>query len=316
VEREKDPFAAQCKNAPPKVNQTLCRKEQQMIYLALRQAQHAVDAITEDDILEGALKDLKVLYLAGEWVDHRIIPKLEEWVKAGGVLYCSAGCGQMNQYGEAEPAMLKLLGVKETKLAKNAYHLRTLMELPLCEPIDTIAFGEAKAPAVAMRQTFAPDQAKVIAKWSDGGAAATEHALGKGRVIAVGTVIGTSYMKSGLRPTPFARGGRHVVYNPTNFDATLTQAVRLGVASIERPAVSSVEGVESIVLDHKDGMLLTLVNWTNEPLKEIEVQVRMQEAPKKVRSVSGQREIPFTAKDGVVTFKVPLSEADYVLLSK
>ncbi|MFO0825207.1 MAG: hypothetical protein U0792_19160 [Gemmataceae bacterium] len=316
VEREKDPFAAQCKNAPPKVNQTLCRKEQQMIYLALRQAQHAVDAITEDDILEGALKDLKVLYLAGEWVDHRIIPKLEEWVKAGGVLYCSAGCGHMNQYGEAEPAMLKLLGVKETKLAKNAYHLRTLMELPLCEPIDTIAFGDAKAPAVALRQTFAPDAAKILAKWSDGGAAATEHALGKGRVIAVGTVIGTSYMKSGLRAVPFARGGRHVVYNPTNFDATLAEAVRLGVAGVERPAVSSVEGVESIVLDHKDGMLLTLVNWTNEPLKEIEVQVRMQEAPKKVRSVSGQREIPFTAKDGVVTFKLPLPEADYVLLSK
>lgn len=316
VDRAKDPFAAQCKNSPPTVNQTLCRKEQQMLYLALRQAQHAVDAITEDDILDGALKDLKVLYLAGEWIDHRIIPKLEEWVKAGGVLYCSAGCGHSNQYGEPEPAMLKLLGVKDTKLAKNAYHLRTLLELPLCEPIDTIAFGDGKVPTVAMKQTFTADQAKVIGTWSDGGAAITEHALGKGRVVAVGTVIGTSYMKSGLRAIPWARGGKHVVYNPTGFDATLTQAVRLGVTGIERSAVSSIEGVESVVLDHKDGTLLTLVNWTNAPLKEIEVQLRMKDAPKSVRSVSGQREIAFTAKDGIVTFKLPLPEADYVLLTK
>jgi len=316
VDRAKDPFAAQCKNAPEKVNQTLCRKEQQMLYLALRQAQHAVDCVTEEDILEGALKDLKVVYLAGEWVDNRIVPRLEEWVKAGGVLYCSAGCGHMNQYGEPEPAMLKLLGVKDATVTKNAYHLRTLLELPLCEPIDAMAFANGKAPAVAMKQQFTPDQAKATAKWSDGTAAVTEHELGKGRVVAVGTLVGTSYMKSGLKAIPWARGGRHVVYNPTGFDQTLTEAVRLGVAKVDRPVVCSVESVESIVLDHKDGTLVTLVNWTDAPLKEVEVQVRMKDAPKSVRSVSGQREVPFTAKDGVVSFKLALAEADYVLLAR
>ncbi len=120
VPSAKDPFAAQCKNAPKEINQTLCRKEQQMLYLALRHAQHAVDCITEEDILEGGLKDLKVVYFAGEWIDNRIIPKLEEWVKAGGILYCCAGCGHLNQYGEPEPAMLKLLGLKEIRTTKNA----------------------------------------------------------------------------------------------------------------------------------------------------------------------------------------------------
>lgn len=316
VERAKDPFAAQCKNAPPTVNQTLCRKEQQMLYLALRHAQHAVDCVTEDDILDGALKDLKVLYFAGEWIDHRVVPKLEEWVKAGGVLSCSGGCGHMNQYGEPDPAMLKLLGLKDVKTAKNAYHLRTLLELPLCEPIDTVAFANGKAPAVAMKQQLTPDAAKVTATWSDGTAAATEHELGKGKVIAVGTLVGTSYAKTGTRQIPWARGGRHVVYNPTTFDPVLTEAVRAGVAKLDRPAVCSTELVESIVLDHKDGTLLTLVNWTNEPVKGLEVQVRMKDAPKSVRTVSGQREVPFTAKGGVVTFKLDLAEADYVLLTK
>ncbi|MBI3821092.1 MAG: hypothetical protein HY289_00255, partial [Planctomycetes bacterium] len=158
VPKEKDPFAAQCKNAPKEVNQTLCRKEQQMLYLALRHAQHAVDCITEEDILEGYLKNLKVVYFAGEWIDNRIIPKLEEWVKAGGVLYCCGGCGHLNQYGEPEPAMLKLLGLKSITTTKNAYHLRTLLELPLCEAIDTLEWGNDKqVGTIAMKQTLAAD---------------------------------------------------------------------------------------------------------------------------------------------------------------
>jgi hypothetical protein len=74
--------------------------------------------------------------------------------------------------------------------------------------------------------------------------------------------------------------------------------------------------VESIVLDHKNGTLLTLVNWTNGPVKDLEVHVRMKDAPKTVRTVSGQRNLVFTAKDGVVTFRLDLAEADYVLLMK
>ena len=45
---------------PPKeINQTLCRKEQQMLYLALRHAQHAVDLITEDDIARRRAQELR-----------------------------------------------------------------------------------------------------------------------------------------------------------------------------------------------------------------------------------------------------------------
>lgn len=318
VDRAKDPFAAVCKNAPKEINQTLCRKEQQMLYMALRHAQQAVDCITEEDIIEGGLKDLKAVYFAGEWIDNRVIPKLEAWVKDGGVLYCCAGSGHLNQYGEPEPAMLKLLGLKATKITKNAYHMRTQLELPLCAPIDTITFNKEKLPAIAMQQRLVPEQAKPLATWSDGSAACTEHKLGKGQVIAVGTLIGTSYMKTAVKPIPWARGGKHTVYNPTEFDATARDLVRLGVQTLtdERAAVCSDELVEAVVLDHKDGTLLTLVNWTNAPAKNLQVQVRMKDAPRSVRSVSGQRDVPFTRKGDVVTFSIDLAEADYVMLVK
>ncbi|MBI2803441.1 MAG: hypothetical protein HYX68_00475 [Planctomycetes bacterium] len=317
VPKAKDPFAAQCKNAPAMVNQTLCRKEQQMLYLALRHAQHAVDCITEEDILEGYLKNLKVVYFAGEWIDNRIIPKLEEWVKAGGVLYCCGGCGHKNQYDEPEPAMLKLLGLKSIKTTKNAYHMRTLLELPLAEPMDT--FGDVKLPAVGMKQVLAPGEAKVYAKWSDGSAAVTTHAIGKGHVVAAGALTGTSTVKTAVRPIPWARGGRYMPYNPVSADLDSPQMVTLGTAFSNPPkdVVASNPHVEGIVIDHKGGTLLTLVNWTNaKVLNMIEIEVRMKDSPKTVRTVSGQRNLAFTHKDGIVRFNIDLAEADYVVLRK
>ena len=108
-----------------------------------------------------------------------------------------------------------------------------------------------------------------------------------------------------------------MAYNPTEFDDNADLV--FGTAPIndaKRPAKCSRDFIESIVLEHKDGTLLTLVNWTNAPVKDLEVQVRMKDAPKTVRTVSGQRNLAFTAKDGVVLFTLDLAEADYVLLVK
>ena len=58
--------------------QNICRKDQQLIYLALRQANYQVDLITEDDIVEGNyLNQYKVVYFAGEWIHDKAVPKLQ-----------------------------------------------------------------------------------------------------------------------------------------------------------------------------------------------------------------------------------------------
>jgi hypothetical protein len=319
VERGLDPFARLCKNAPKTINQTLCRKEQQQLYLALRHAQHAVDLITEEDILDGALKNLDAVYFAGEWIDNRVVPKLDAWVREGGILYACAGLGRFNQYGEPEPGLRRLLGLKESSLTKNAYHLRPLLELPLCEPIDTIKLDGDSIPAVAMKQTLAPESARVLGTWSDGSPAVTVHNHGKGKAFAVGTMPGTAYLKSALKPIPFARGGRHTVYNPVDFSPAATRLVRLGVEAkaIPRAVGCSNDLVETVVIDHPAGTLLTLVNWTNKPVEKLRVQIRLPVAPAGVRSVSLQRALPFTATDEGVIFELPaLPEADYLLIER
>ncbi|MEQ8787647.1 MAG: beta-galactosidase trimerization domain-containing protein [Pirellulaceae bacterium] len=319
VDKSQDPLARRCKNAPEQLNQILCRKDQQMLYLALLHAQHGVDLITEDDIVErNELRKYDAVYFAGEWIDSRAVEKFDAWVKAGGVLYATAGLGHLDQFNQEHAAMLSLLGLKSAKLTKNAVVIRTLLELPLLEPIDTITLGESKIPAVGMRQSLTPDSAQVLGTWSDGSPAVTVREHGKGKAFAVGTLAGNTYMKTALKQQPWPRGGERHIYNPTEFDPAATKLVRLGVeASRAKPTATTSEPlVETIVTDHPLGTLVTLVNWTNAPIDELAVSLRLPFSPKAARSVAGQKNLAATADKGVVTFKTPLTDADYILLLK
>lgn len=319
VDKAQDPLAKLCRNAPDKLNQIICRKDQQMLYLALLHSQHSVDVITEDDIAErDELNNYDVVYFAGEWIDTRAVKKLDAWVQAGGVLYSTAGIGHMNQFNQPEPGSLKLLGLKSATLKKNAVIIRTLLELPLLPTIDTITMDGKEIPAIGMRQQLLPDTAKVLGTWADGSAAVTVHEYGKGKAFAVGTLAGNSYMKSGLRVQPWPRGGKKQVYNPTDFSPAATKLVQLGVAAKEigRAAECSNPFVEAAVIDHPQGTLVTLVNWSNEPVEGLEVAVRLPAAPKSARTVTGQKALEVKYEQGVAKFKVNLKDADYILLFK
>lgn len=319
VEKSKDPLASRCRNAPATLNQILCRKDQQMLFLALLHAQHRVELITEDDIVErDELKQFDAVYFAGEWVDQRIVPKLDAWVQAGGVLYATAGLGHLNQFGEPEPSLLKLLGLKSASLTKNAIIIRTLLELPLLPPIDTLTLDGQKIPAVGMRQQLVPDQAQVLGTWSDGSAAVTVRQHGKGQAFAVGTLAGNTYMKTGVKLQPWPRGGRKQVYNPLPTDPAATKLVRLGVDArpIERAATASDPQVEAVVMDHPRGTLVTLLNWSSAPVKDFSVEVRVPAKPSSVRSVRWQKAVPVEYANGVAKIAVELDESDYLLLMK
>jgi hypothetical protein len=317
-----DPFLRRCRNAAEsagRLRQTICRKDQQMLYLTLRHAQHAVELITEDDIVDGCLRRFDVVYFAGEWIDRRAVAVLDAWVRQGGILYATAGVGHLDQFGRREPAMMKLLGLKGCETTKNLYIVRTLLELPLAEPIDVISIGEQKIPAVGMRQKLTPAGANILGAWSNGSPAVTVHSHGKGEAFAVGTLAGNSVVKTGLRRVPFARGGRTNLYSPTEFDPAAVAMVRLGVDAkdVPRAVVCSHEGVEAAVIDHpQHGALLTLVNWTDAPLEALGVEVRVPAAPKSVRSVEQQKDIDWSYESGIVTFTTRLTEADFLLLPK
>jgi hypothetical protein len=108
------------------------------------------------------------------------------------------------------------------------------------------------------------------------------------------------------------------VYHPTEFDPAAAKLAWLGVEArpLARDARCSNPLVEAIVMDHAEGTLVTLVNWTNSPLKELTLQVKTDKAPRSVRSVEGQKELPVQFNGGVVVLTTDLKEADYILLMK
>ena len=318
VRKQDDPFLSRSGNAPEAgAQRTTCRLDQQLLYLALKHAQHNVDLVTEDDVADGCLKDYDVAYFAGEWIDHRLPGVLEQWVRAGGVLYACAGLGHKNEFDEPYDGMATLLGLNGSSFAQNVHVIRPYLELPLVEPIGMIIMGQARIPGIAIRQELDPGQTKVLGRWENGAAAVTVRELGHGKAFAVGTAAGHSYLKTGLRMTPCARGGRKTVYNPTAFSPAAAKLARLGVADVEveRDVLCSNPNVEALVIDSTGGTLVTLTNWDNDPLVDLAVSVKLPAAPRFIRSVQQQRELKgWNFRDGRVHFTTDLEWADYILL--
>jgi hypothetical protein len=314
-----DPFLRTCHIAG-KVVQNICRKDQQALYLALRHAGYNVDLITEDDIVQHhVLRQYKVVYFAGEWIQDRAIAKLDQWVQQGGILYATCGLGQRNQFDEPERGLLQLLGLRDASLQKNLYHYRPLLELPLAPPIDRIQMEDQTIDAVAFKQRLTPhsEQIQVTGKWSDGSPAVTIRNHGRGKAIAVGTAAGATYLRSALKPVPWARGGRVNLYNPTDFDPAAKRLAWLGVDAVEIPREvdCSNRHVEALLLDNKAGTLLTLINWTNQPtVRDLQVTVRLNGPPKEVRSVTGNRQLQWEFERGQLSFAVDVDAADFIMI--
>lgn len=319
IPKAQDALMATCKNAPATTQQIIGRVEAQMIYLALLHGQHRVDLVTEDDIAsDGILSKYDVLHVAGEWIDHRVPAKIEAWVKNGGVVYASGGLGLFNEFNESDPALLKLLGLASAQTSKNLAVIRPVMELPVAPPIGEIAFEGGKIPAVGLKQVLVPTDAKVLGTWADGKPAATVREIGKGKAFAVGTLAGCAYLRTALAVHPFPRGGNLCPITPTSFDPAAGKLARLGVDEkpVDEPAVCDNPFVEAIVMDGPKGSVLTLANWTAEPVKSLKVQVRLPAKPKEAKSVQAGKAVPAEFKDGVLTLTTDLEWADHILLPR
>jgi len=108
---------------------------------------------------------------------------LREYVEKGGHLFVEARPGWVNEEGHAEPAIpgfgwTEIFGVRETSIDP---------EKETAVNWDGASFTGA---SFAEHFTVLDDNAKVVAKFADGTAAAYEHKYGKGDAILLGTFAG------------------------------------------------------------------------------------------------------------------------------
>ncbi|MBN9522243.1 hypothetical protein J0H58_27615 [bacterium] len=327
----------------------LHNNERKAIYYALRHANIPVDFVTEDDVIEGRVKDYRLIYVTQQYVHSRCIDALQKWCEAGGTVVALCGGGMWDEFQRENPAAARLYGATGPKIdADPALVSRYLKkentpffakhDLPRYEPFDAVRVrlpippqsGQPPqpVPVIAWKQPLAVTGGMEMGRFRDGSPAIVGRQHGKGEAALFGFLPGQAYLKSGLPVRPMDRGASpdsYAHFLPTKTDDRLRWHLVDGFLrepdTVFRPVVVSAPLVESTVIDTpaKDGktakLAVTLVNWGDTPHKTVSVTVRGVPAATAVRSVE-RGPVRFEARDGNLVVELPLDAADMLLIDR
>lgn len=293
------------------------------LYLAVRHQQVPLDVVVEADALAGDLKPYRLLYLTDQNVSRAASKAIADWTEAGGRLFATAGAGMFDEFNRPNEAMRRLLGVEQKSLDVPTEPVRLeKQDLPFAQPIDGVTFpaatGEVQMPVIDVRSRFelaaVGDAGPVVkGRFSDGAPAVSVRTVGKGQAIYCGFLPGLSYFKPAIPLRPVDRGTTDdsmAHFIPTEFDRGASALIGLPAASVERPVVCSEPLVETTVIRAKQGMVISLVNWSGRPVKALSLKLSIPSVPAtKPRLASGGTVI--RADDG---FTFDLDVADALIL--
>jgi len=304
-------------------NMNVYNTERQCAWLALRHAQSPVDLVTEDDLIDGRLKDYRMLYVAGDHLQRKAAAALAGWVKEGGVVLACAGGGFLDEYNRPLDTLAPVFGVAKQTLTKRDLHVRGKMELPRLKPLDQVSFAQAQglAPfameALAFKQALTPRQsAKVIGTFADGSAAAVLNRYGEGAAILVGTLPGLAYVKQAIPVRPYDRG-EFAHFLPQDYSAEVRSlfemALRLGGAS--KAVVCSEPLVDATAIASEHGVVVPLANYTGEPIERLSVTLRGLGEITGVRSMQ-QGDLALRREGDAVICDLPMGLTDFLVVSR
>ncbi len=237
------------------------------IYYALVHGSRSPDLLIEED----NLKDYKVAYWVGDCIHPAALKRLEEWVRAGGQLFATAGAFHFDQYRQPLAAGLAFLGLKSAKLDEQTTFFRPQIELPRLTPLDHI--GEMPVFGVVDRVEIGSD-ANVVATFKSGAPAVVERTLGKGKITYIAAFPGPTYLWSAYQPPPVPSRGPSSHMPLVNFNADARGWI-LGPA---RQAGTSVEAegglVDARLLKSPKGYAIPLANYSADVTKPVTLTIR------------------------------------------
>jgi hypothetical protein len=252
------------------------------LYVAIRHQQLPLDVVVEADALAGRLKQYKVLYLADQNVSRAAAKVIAQWIADGGRLFATAGAGMFDEFNRPNSVMEELLGVHQTALEEPADPVQfEKQDLPFASVVDTVkwtgAAGELRIPIVGVRSRFdrlKNDDAQTIIAgiFSDGSPAVTIRRIGGGSAMYCGFLPGLSYFKPAIPLRPVDRGSSDdsmAHFIPSAFDPGASQLIGAAAVGVERPVNCSEPLVATMRVQSKQGMIISLVNWTGRPVKQM-----------------------------------------------
>ncbi len=295
------------------------------LYIAIRHQQIPLDFVVEEDALDGTLKQYKTLYLTDKHVSRAASRAIAKWVKAGGILFATAGAGMWDELDQPNRIMRLLCGIDQIGLdvpkGKQVGFIK--QDLPFVEPIARVTVqGGATWPieraelltchAIGVRSRIILKGAEVLGTFQGRAPAITGKKSGKGTAYYCAFLPGLAYFAPAIPLRPVDRGSTDDAmahFIPTAFDRTAAYLIAMPAGGSQLPVVCSEPLVEATVIESKHGTLIPLVNWSKGPVKDLTVTVNLKVPTRKAVLASGGK-----VKVEKRVFTLDLDVADALIL--
>ena len=322
------------------------------LFTALAHAHISVDPLDEVMLTTEDLSRYKVIYVSGPNLTRAAAEALGRWVEAGGTLYTSGWGLVRDEANQPLASMLRVLGLRERGTAEMWYNVmlygatgieaydepgRVLAPVPDGARITGSGpFTAALSPVIGREVLHPADGTEVVARFADGGAAATRHRHGRGLAYVVGFFPGLEYSAGVRRHPPY--GGQAPLYDMSkDFDAGRRSFVAAPALERVKPAVDAAQPtVEGILLRNESTgkRAVTLMNWAYRvaahrargpnavsaaivPLafEDLTVTVRGAGPVNRVLSVALEKELTLSRSEDTFSVVLPrLDEGDVLIL--
>jgi len=314
--------------------------ENRLTWVALRHLGVQPDFLREEDVETGRLKDYKVLYITGQCITRKASQRIDEWVKAGGLVYLCAGAATRDEFYEPYLAPFAALvwpaDATKKMIKQTGHQFNERVDLPTIKPITTvtevIGAGGRPAPTILRLPVLGirldvgePDKSRGEATFADGKLASLTERYGSGKVIAVGFMPGLAYSPFRVAqatldeewPLPprwiigdaLAEAGLRRGYGPYRTTAVLCE--------VREPAEAR-GPIESSLVTGPNGSAIILINHGYKTIGRLWVSLK---APHAVRAAVSTEGVKVDLKRAVAEGKnimldMPLEWTDIVLLPK
>lgn len=290
------------------------------LYTAIRHQQIPLDFLVEQDALDGTLAKYKVLYLADAHVSQAASKKIAAWVTAGGQLFATAGAGMFDELNRPNELLRKALGVKQTKLdiPEDKQLIWLKQDLPFASPITAVKSDEVAIPVFGARSFVTLDGAEAVAGFQDGKPAVTRHKTGKGVATYCAYLPSLSYYHPAIPKRPVDRGATDdamVHFLPTEFDSRMATLIASPAEALVKPVTCSEPLVETMLIESPQGTIVSLVNWSGKPVKELQVDIGVSVPKGKVSLASGGK-VTFERTANGLTARFECPTADVLIIRK
>lgn len=288
--------------------------EKRLLWHALRHEHVQPDFLREEDVEAGRLKEYKVLYVTDWCLTRAASARIDEWVKAGGVVHLSAGAATRDEHYEPyvppyAATVWPADAATQLKAEVHAYNER--VDLPTIKSldratVDVLGLTPFELPVLGCRLALRGDVREPFVDFSDGTPAGAVVEHGGGRVIATGFL-------------PMLAYGQGANFKPTTLEEHWpTEPRRLIQLSLDAAGVSPVAQcdkpvVETSLLTGPAGSALVLVNYTYHPIDALTVDVELSQPVTRATSTEGVAVHMEQTTNGI-RLHLPLAWTEIILL--